>query len=72
VGARGFLRECGRCADASRKKFDGVGALTPGDVTPQQGLGVVVRETGARPRRLDENVFTLTFEALADAWPCKR
>jgi hypothetical protein len=42
------------------------------DITRKQGVRVVVRYIEARPQRMDESFLRLAFEALADAWPCRK
>ncbi len=44
----------------------------PDGVTFLQLLLVVVRFVEARPERMDEAFVGLAFEALLDAWPCRK
>jgi hypothetical protein len=43
----------------------------PKGVTRGQTVRAVVNYIEARPKRMDEPFWQLTFEALLDAWPCK-
>jgi Rap1a immunity proteins len=43
----------------------------PNGVTRGQTVRAVVSYIEARPKRMDEPFWQLTFEALLDAWPCK-
>jgi Rap1a immunity proteins len=43
----------------------------PKAVTRGQTVKAVVNYIEARPKRMDEPFWQLTFEALLDAWPCK-
>jgi Rap1a immunity proteins len=43
----------------------------PNEVTRGQTVQAVVSYIEARPKRIDEPFWQLTFEALLDAWPCK-
>jgi hypothetical protein len=45
---------------------------TPPGVTRGQLVRVVVAYVEARPRRMHEPFWQLTYEALVDAWPCNK
>ena len=44
----------------------------PHPVTIDQIVSVVVQYIDARPNRMHERFRTLAFEALSDAWPCRK
>jgi hypothetical protein len=50
----------------------GSAACVPSNVTVKQVAQVIVRYVEARPQRMHEPVVRLAFEALHDAWPCRR
>jgi hypothetical protein len=43
----------------------------PNGVTRGQTVQAIIGYIEARPKRMDEPFWRLTFEALLDAWPCK-
>jgi Ssp1 endopeptidase immunity protein Rap1a len=81
--ANWFLRGIciGMVTALSRTAFSleplGVGAMgicmpSSGAVTADQQMRIIVAYIDARPNRLHEDFNKLAWEALIDAWPCKR
>jgi Rap1a immunity proteins len=44
----------------------------PKGVTHGQSVRVVIAYIEARPKRMHEPFWQLTYEALVDAWPCSK
>jgi hypothetical protein len=64
----GFMAET---LEMSSSPGAGPPLCVPKGVTRGQIVQVVVNYIEARPKRMDEPFWQLTFEALLDAWPCK-